>query len=315
VGRVGDETRRVLHLPANTDGIPWANVQALRRRGAHAELAVFDRGTVYPETDWVIDLLPDPIRRGAARLHAFLRFMPTFDVFHFYGSTLLPARLQFRALRLARRRSVVHLVAGDVRSRTAADLAWMAAADARVADSHATARLVPDAHVIPPPIDLAAAVPVPPTNREPPLAVYAPTADRADDTAMVVAACTQLGVELDVVEGVHHDDAFERYKAADLAIGSIGADWYGSFEIEAMALGKPVVAALDRDVLRQSEEAFATTVPIVTATRETLVERLRPLVADPDERRRVGVAGRAYVERVHDANTIADRLIDVYARL
>ena len=32
-------------------------------------------------------------------------------------------------------------------------------------------------------------------------------------------------------------------------------------------------------------------------------------------RREVGAASRAYVERVHDIDKIADRLLDVYARL
>ena len=38
----------------------------------------------------------------------------------------------------------------------------------------------------------------------------------------------------------------------------------------------------------------------MSATAETLRERLRPLVADAAERRRIGAASRAYVERVHD---------------
>jgi glycosyltransferase involved in cell wall biosynthesis len=53
----------------------------------------------------------------------------------------------------------------------------------------------------------------------------------------------------------------------------------------------------------------------VSATAATLRERLRSLVADAAERRRVGAASRAYVERVHDVEQIADRLLDVYARL
>jgi len=85
--------------------------------------------------------------------------------------------------------------------------------------------------------------------------------------------------------------------------------------LEAMALGKPVVTYLKEDAVRRTEEAFGITVPIVSATKETLVERLRPLVESADERRRIGAASRAYVERVHDANRIADRLLDLYARL
>jgi len=45
------------------------------------------------------------------------------------------------------------------------------------------------------------------------------------------------------------------------------------------------------------------------------VERLRPLVASFAERRRLGEAGRAYVEQVHDIDKLADRLIEVYENL
>ena len=98
-------------------------------------------------------------------------------------------------------------------------------------------------------------------------------------------------------------------------VDQLNAGWYGLFAIECMALGKPVVTFLHEEAVRRTEEAFATTVPIVSATAETLREQLRPLVADAAERRRLGEASRAYVELVHDQERITDRLLDVYARL
>ena len=82
-----------------------------------------------------------------------------------------------------------------------------------------------------------------------------------------------------------------------------------------MALGKPVVTFLHDEAVRRTQEAFGVEVPLVSVTAETLRERLRPLIADAGERRRIGAASRAYVERVHDVERIADRLLDVYARL
>ena len=43
---------RVTHCPVNVAGIPWANVQALRRKGIDARLVVFERGRLHPEADW-----------------------------------------------------------------------------------------------------------------------------------------------------------------------------------------------------------------------------------------------------------------------
>jgi hypothetical protein len=82
-----------------------------------------------------------------------------------------------------------------------------------------------------------------------------------------------------------------------------------------MALGKPVVTFLHDEAVRRTEDAFGVTVPIANATKETLVEVLRPLVADADERRRRSELSRAYVEAVHDDEKIADRLLALYERL
>jgi glycosyltransferase involved in cell wall biosynthesis len=98
-------------------------------------------------------------------------------------------------------------------------------------------------------------------------------------------------------------------------VDQLNAGWYGVFAIDAMALGKPVVSFLHDEAVRRTEEAFGLEVPIVSVTRETLVERLRPLAASPDERRRVGAASRAYAQEVHDLERMTDRLLALYADL
>jgi glycosyltransferase involved in cell wall biosynthesis len=75
------------------------------------------------------------------------------------------------------------------------------------------------------------------------------------------------------------------------------------------------VSHLKPDVVERSAEGFGIRVPIVPATKETLVAALRPLVEQPALRREVGAAGRAYVEQVHDIDRVADRLLDVYRSL
>ena len=131
----------------------------------------------------------------------------------------------------------------------------------------------------------------------------------------MIEACAQLPVELDIVEGVPHDEARERYARADIVVDQLNAGWHGVFALEAMALGKPVVSHLKPDVVERSAEAFGIRVPIVPATKETLVEALRPLVESPALRREIGAASRAYVEQVHDIDRVADRLLDIYAQL
>jgi glycosyltransferase involved in cell wall biosynthesis len=82
-----------------------------------------------------------------------------------------------------------------------------------------------------------------------------------------------------------------------------------------MALGKPVVTFLHEEAIERTERELDTRVPIVSATKETLHQKLEPLVASASERRRIGAESRAYVEQVHDLERVADRLLALYARL
>ena len=174
---------------------------------------------------------------------------------------------------------------------------------------------MPEAHVIPPGLNLREFTPVPPSDNPRPLVVHAPSNREKKGTQQVIDACAQLDVELDIVESVPHEEARERYARADIVVDQLRAGWHGVFALESMALGKPVVTHLKPDVVERSAEGFGIRVPIVPATSETLVDALRPLVGDPALRREIGAASRAYVEAVHDIDRVADRLLDVYRSL
>jgi glycosyltransferase involved in cell wall biosynthesis len=307
---------RVTHCPVNIAGIPWENVQALRRRGIEARLVVFERGKLHHEADWSLDRHgPLPVRL-AQQVAAFARLAPTTDVFHFYfGLTLVPKSVQFPVLKALRKKSVFHYLGSDIRGKTPEQLAFGKRADAEIVGSYDAIRWVPEAHVIPPGLDLRPLTPVPPSDAPRPLVVHAPSNRQKKGTRHVIDACRQLDVELDIVEGVPHEEARERYRRADIVVDQLNAGWHGVFALESMALGKPVVTYLKPDIVERSAEGYGIRIPIVPATKDTLVDALRPLVADPGRRRELGAAGRAYVEQVHDIDRVADRLVDLYRSL
>jgi glycosyltransferase involved in cell wall biosynthesis len=309
-------TLRVTHAPVNTAGIPWDNVQALRRRGIDARLVVFERYRLHPEADEEIRRPRNLIARQAVQAAALARLLPRTDVFHFYfGLTLVPRRAQFPILRATRKKSILHFLGSDIRGKGPAELAYARRADARVVGSYDAIRWVPDAEVIPPGVDLSALQPIPPPRDDEPVFVHAPSSRARKGTEHFVRACEELGVELEIVEGLHHAEARRRYERADVVLDQLNAGWYGMLAIEAMALGKPVVTFLHDEATRRTEEALGIRVPIVRANKENVVETLRPLAESAPERRRVGAESRAYVERVHDLERVADRLLDLYARL
>jgi glycosyltransferase involved in cell wall biosynthesis len=307
---------RVTHCPVNVAGVPWANVQALRRKGVDARLVVFERGRLHPDADWSLDRTGGLARRQLTQWRAFARLLPRTDVFHFYfGLTLVPKSLQFPLLRLAGRRSVFHFLGSDIRGKSPTELAYGRRAGAQIVGSYDAMRWVPEAEVVPPGLDLTTYRPTPPSDTARPLVLHAPSSRARKGTEHVVAACRELDLDLDVVEGLPHEEARRRYERADIVVDQLNAGWYGLFAIEAMALGKPVITFLHDEAFRRTEEAFGVRVPIVSATKETLTDRLRELAAATNERRRLGAEGRAYVERVHDVDRNADRLLSIYARI
>jgi hypothetical protein len=312
-------TLRVTHCPVNLAGVGWTNVQALRRRGVQARLVVFNTQPFRPDqADWNLNRPRSGLlRQQAIQWRAFAKLLPQTDIFHFYfGLTLVPKSVQFPILQATRKKSLFHFLGADIRERPKEQLMYGLKADARVVGSFAALRFIPyEAEVLPPGIDLSQYEPVPPVERERVRVVHAPSNLDKKGTQYVVDACTQLPVDLEVIHGVRNEEALERYKQADIVVDQVLRDWHGILSIEGMALGKPVVTSLDDDAVRQTEEHFGVKVPLVRTTKDDLVDVLRPLVESFEERKRLGAAGRAYVEEVHDVERMTDRLLELYERL
>ena len=211
----------------------------------------------------------------------------------------------------------MHFLGSDIRGKPPDELAWAQRAGARIVGSYDAIRWVPDADVVPPGIDLRRVHAAPadrprapgrrPRPLEPP-----PQGHRARDRRLRASS----PVDLEIVEGLHHDEARRRYEDADIVVDQLNAGWYGLFAIEAMALGKPVVTFLHEEAVARTEDAFGTTVPIVSATAETLAAHApaaRRGRRPPPPRRRTRAAPTS--SSVHDIERIADRLLDIYARL
>jgi glycosyltransferase involved in cell wall biosynthesis len=261
--------------------------------------------------------VPDGLwRRQLVQARAFARLVPDTDVFHFYfGHTLVPRRLQFPLLRAARRKSVLHYLGSDIRGKPPRELAWGKRADAEIVGSWDAHRWVPEAHVVPPGIDLTRYEAAPPPENDRVRVAHAPSNRAKKGTDAVIAACDELGLQLDLIEGVKHDEARRRYARADVIVDQLVVGWYGLFAIESMATARPVLTFLHDDAVAKTEHAFHVQVPIVNATKETLVEKLRPLVDSAERRRELGERGREYVERVHDMDVIGERLVEIYESL
>src|SRR5919205_738233 len=156
----------VVHCPVNIGGIPATNVRALKRKGVDAKLLMFRPPKLRSDEPDIVLNTPDGLwRRQLVQARALARLLPETDVFHFYfGLTLVPRRIQFPILRATRKKSIFHFLGSDIRRKTPEQLAYAQKADARIVGSYDAARWVPDAHVVPPGIDVSRYPASPPTN-------------------------------------------------------------------------------------------------------------------------------------------------------
>ena len=151
----------------------------------------------------------------------------------------------------------------------------------------------------------------------PPLIVHAPSDPRVKGTEDIVAAVAQLraeGVplEFELVQGVEREAVRSMLERSAIVVDQLNAGWYGGLAVEAMALGKPVVAALDQLRLPCVPAELRRDIPVLDASADSLADRLRALLTSADERRRLGRAGRAFVEHWHDPRKVARTVIATY---
>lgn len=150
------------------------------------------------------------------------------------------------------------------------------------------------------------------SGQEPPLIVHAPSRRTVKGTDMLLDALDRLrgrGVafRLQMVENMPHSEAREVYRQADIVVDQLRIGWYGVLSVEAMALGKPVLAYI-RDDLRHHLPRE----PLVMTSPETLADDLEKLINDPARRQDLARRARSYVEEVHDSRKIAADLLALY---
>jgi glycosyltransferase involved in cell wall biosynthesis len=333
-----DREVRILHAPADVGGHARGLSQAERELGLQSDVAVFSPGPFGYEAD--IDLhagvdRPLPIR--FARRGAFLRqALDRYDVFHFnFGQTLLQVRklgMVVDELPLLRRRGKTVIVtyqgcdvrpfdhchcryrtcaAGTGFRQPAADRA-LRYADRVLYLNPDLGQWLPGATFVPyASCDPRAVEPAPPPpDRDELLVVHAPTNRAVKGTRHVEEAVAALrsegvAVRLDLLEGVTREQVMARTAQADLVVDQLLLGWYGGFAVEAMALARPVLCAID-----EAANPFGADLPVIRATPATLADRIRELASDAGRRHAVGLAGRRFVERVHDPREVARQVLD-----
>lgn len=142
---------------------------------------------------------------------------------------------------------------------------------------------------------------------------HAPNHRQFKGSRYLIEAVAQLraegvGIELMLVERVANAQALAMYAEADLVFDQCLIGFHGYFALEAMALGKPVLAFIRKpSYLLQPDEC-----PIIQVERDSIADVLRRCSEDRAWLARMGQKGRAYVERHYSVRAFSGRLAQAY---
>jgi glycosyltransferase involved in cell wall biosynthesis len=152
-------------------------------------------------------------------------------------------------------------------------------------------------------------------NENRPLRIgHAPSHRAVKGTELIIDAVEELklaGYHFDfiLIEGISSSEAKEIYKNIDVLVDQLFAGWYGGLAVEAMALGKPVIAYIRQEDLHFIPAQMRMDLPIFQAEPRTIHEVLENILKMPrTDLVKMAKKSRAYVEKWHNPITIAKRI-------
>lgn len=342
---------RILHAPKNIAGQPYVLSRAQRKLGHNSDVLTLTKSKYGYFADICLDFAKlDSYDRFKMFIATIVRTIRKYDVIHLHyepalvTSTGIP-QLFYQAdlalLKIFRKKVLVHFRGCDIRmsQRDIKRNKYSPCGNCSIncgSDTEKQEKLnmvrkysnmillstpdllvdVPDGILVPRVIDIDENM----CNSEKqscnqiPLVIHAPSDRKIKATDVIIQAVETLrkmGTLFDfrLVENMSFEEAQNLYRKADVIIDQLQVGWYGNVAIEAMANRKPVLSYIRDDLL-----SFRKNLPIVSCTKDNLAEKLKPLLDNPDERKRIGQAGYEYVQEVHNSKKIAEFLIKLYSK-
>ena len=167
------------------------------------------------------------------------------------------------------------------------------------------------------PVDLTminASVPSVETKR--PVLLHIPTEPKVKGTEEIIAAvellkAKGLDFEFRLKRGLTQSQMYKEIVDCDVYIDELKCGSHGVTAVETMAAGKPTITYIRPDLL----EFFPESLPLVNANPDTIESVLERLIANPELRKSIGLASRAYVEKYHDVNVVVGDLREIYGQI
>jgi glycosyltransferase involved in cell wall biosynthesis len=142
-------------------------------------------------------------------------------------------------------------------------------------------------------------------ERSRPRVLHGPSQRWTKGTDRILPTLTALhdrgAIELVLAERRTWAEVREMVRTADIVVDQFSIGAYGTFAVEAMAAGRPVIAFLDEAVYA----AAGVHPPIVNATADRIGEALESLLDDPAAAEKIAAESVTYAREVHDGRRTA----------
>ena len=147
------------------------------------------------------------------------------------------------------------------------------------------------------------------TSTDNPLILHAPTNRSIKGTKYILGATERLRREghrfrLLLCENMTNVKVREKLAESEIVVDQLLARGQGLFAVEAMASGNAVINHVTPGLY-----GFPPELPVITADPDTVYDKLKMLLENPDLRLQKAREGRAYVEKHHDHVVAARKLL------
>ena len=328
---------RILHATANPGNQGMKLSRAQRKLGYDSDCLVGRQG--YANFGADIDLRLDRANSLVGSFRKFIalcRCLTKYDVFHFHSVTFINPCIDIVFLRILRKKVIFHCHGVELiraldpeRAKTlyGGEFSFLVKIVMKL-NIHLFTKFsntvlvsepdllvyIPKAVWIPQPTDLDYwSISNASKSRDRIVRIaHAPSDKQKKGTKYIIFAVNELKrlgykIELEVIHGIPYTEVKPRIQEADIFIDQLLAGWYGNAAVEALALKKPVCAYIRDDMV-----GYLGDCPIVNANSSNLAQKLQLLIENRSLRKQLGVLGRKYVEKYHNTNIIAKKLVEIY---
>ena len=260
-----------------------------------------------------------------------------YNIFHFYyGQTLLPKQIDLYFYKLTGKKVIFHYLGGDVDTYNQCENVDYYGrkinnkpklkrlkhetkfASYQFVCAPFYAQFVKNSIVLPLAIDIENFPYYPlQSNLQTIRILHAPTNRQFKKSDYIESAIEKLikeGYDIDYVcvSNITHEQLKKEYINAHIIIDQLNF-WYGTVSIEAMALGRPVIAGYESQYFKYID--YGDQIPIINADIQNIYNVLKQTLDNKSLLPEIGMKSRKFVENIHNLDKLSQQLIQYYEKL